>query len=221
MNTKCKLDFDIYQFYKYDAKTFEEVFSNLPRLIYEDARNEWAVPRPDLYKNYKHYNKTLKEKIIQSKDESVDGVSWMEVLGVAIDNRNDITFYKQFCNILHFKYELAKLYFNSKYAKEDLLNLAKVRMEEILNGIEIPNNIEINYDYKETNNLQGNYRYFLGDVYISLYDTKTRIKSNSFSIVHLNETYDNGYTSNPAWYSLYQNEQNIRHMVKQFIEDMK
>jgi len=221
MNTKCKLDFDMYQFYKYDDKIFEEVFPNLPRLIYENEKNDWAVPRPDLYKNYKHYNKILKEKIIQSEDKPVDGVSWMEVLGVSIDNRNDITFYKQFCNILHFKYELAKLYFNSKYVKEDLLNLAKVRLEEILSGIEIPDNIKINYDYKETNNLYGNYRYFLGDVYISLYDTKTKIQSNSFSIVHLNENYSNGYDSNPAWYSLYQNEQNIRHMVKQFLEDME
>lgn len=221
MNTKCKLDFDIYQFYKYDDKIFEEVFSNLPRLIYEDAKNDWAVPRPDLYKNYKHYNKILKEKIIQSGDKPVNGISWMEVLGVSIDNRNDITFYKQFCNILHFKYELAKLYFNSKYIKEDLLNLAKIRLEEILYGIEIPYNIKINYDYKETNNLHGNYRYFLGDVYIFLYDTKTKIQSNSFSIVHLNETYDNGYHSKPEWYSLYQNEQNIRHMVKQFLKDVE
>lgn len=221
MNTKCKLDFDIYQFYKYDDKIFEEVFPQLPRLIYEDAKNDWAVPRPELYKNYKHYNKILKEKIIQSEDKPVDGVSWMVVLGVSIDNRNDIAFYKQFCSILHFKYELAKLYFNSKYVKEDLLNLAKVRLEEILSGIEIPNNIKINYDYKETNNLHGNYRYFLGDVYISLYDIKTKIQSNSFSIVHVTENYDNGYHSRPEWYSIYQNEQNIRHMVKQFLEDMK
>ena len=73
--TKNKLDFDIFQFYKYDDKTFEEVFPNLPRLIYEDSKNEWATPRPDLYKSYKHYNKTIKEKIIQSNDKPVDEVS--------------------------------------------------------------------------------------------------------------------------------------------------
>ena len=218
---KNKLDFDIYQFYKYNDEIFEEVFSNLPRLIYEDARKNGAITRPDLYKNYKHYNKVMKEKIMQSGDKPVGGVSWMEVLGVSIDNRNDINFYKHFCDILHFKYDLAKLYFNSKYAKEDLLNLAKVRLEEILSGIEIPNNIKINYDYEETNNLHGNYRYFSGDVYISLYDSKTKIKSTKFSIIHLKEAYDTGYISNPAWYSLYQNEQNIRHMVKQFLEDME
>lgn len=221
MSTKYKLDFDIYQFYKYDDKIFEEVFPNLPRLIYEDARNDWAVPRPDLYKNYKHYNKILKEKIIQSGDKPVNGISWMEVLGVSIDNRNDITFYNQFCSILHFKYELAKLYFNSKYVKEDLLNLAKVRLEEILSGIEIPDNIKINYDYKETNSLYGNYRYFLGDVYISLYDTKTKIQSESLSIIHINQTYDEGYHSRPSWDCIYQNEQNLRHLVKQFLEDME
>lgn len=219
--TRCKLNFNIYDFWKYDNKIFEEVFPNLPRLIYEDARNDWAVPRPDLYKNYKHYNKILKEKIIQSGDKPVDGISWMEVLGVSIDNRNDITFYKHFCSILHFKYELAKLYFNSKYVKEDLLNLAKIRLEEILSGIEIQNNIKINYDYKETNSLYGDYRYFLGDVYISLYDNITKIQSGNLSIIHVSQTYDNGYHSRPSWDCSYQNEQNIRHMVKQFLEDMK
>lgn len=219
--TKAKLDFPVLQFYKYDDKLFEEIFPNLPRLLYEDARDDWAVPRPELYKNYKHYNKILKEKIMQSGDKPVDGVSWMVVLGVSIDNRNDITFYKQFCSILHFKYELAKLYFNSKYVKEDLLNLAKVRLEEILSGIEIPNNIQINYDYKETNSLYGNYRYFLGDVYISLYDTRTNIKSGSLSIIHIGQTYDDGYHSRPSWDCTYQNEQNIRHMVKQFLKDME
>lgn len=221
MNIKCKLDFDIYQFYKYDDKIFEEVFPNLPRLIYEDARNDWAVPRPDLYKNYKHYNKILKEKIIQSENKPVDGVSWMEVLGVSIDNRYNIIFYEQFCRILHWKYELAELYFKSKYVKEDLLTLAKIRLEEILTGIEIPDNIEIKYEYKETNSLYGNYRYFLGDVYISLYDTRTNINSGSLSIIHISQTYDDGYHSRPSWDCTYQNEQNIRHMVKQFLRDME
>ena len=117
MSKKYKLDFDIFQFYKYDDNIFEEVFPNLPRLIYENAKNK-TVTRPDLYKNYKHYNKILKEKIIQSGDKPVADTSWMEVIGISIDNRDDIIFYKQFCDILHFKYELAKLYFNSKYAKQ-------------------------------------------------------------------------------------------------------
>ena len=80
---------------------------------------------------------------------------------------------------------------------------------------------EIKYDYKETNSLYGNYRYFLGDVYVSLYDTKTKIKSDSLPIVHLDETYDNGYHSSPSWDCTYQNEQRIRNMAKQFLEDMK
>ena len=76
-------------------------------------------------------------------------------------------------------------------------------------GIEFPGYIQFNYDYKETNSLYGDYRYFLGDVYISLYDTRTNIKSGNLSIIHVSQTYDDGYHSRPLWDCTYQNEQNI------------
>ena len=216
-----KLNFNIYDFWKYDDKTFEEVFPQLPRLIYDDARNDWAIPRPELYKSYKHYNAIIKDKIIKSNGSGVNGVSWMEVLGVSIHNRNEMIYYEELTRQLHYQYTLAKLYYKSKYVKEDLLHLAIKRFDEIMVGIEFPGYIQFNYDYKETNSLYGDYRYFLGDVYISLYDTRTNIKSGNLSIIHVSQTYDDGYHSRPSWDCTYQNEQNIRHMVKQFLKDME
>ena len=217
--TKAKLDFPVLNFYKYDDKLFEEIFEDLPQYIYKDAKA--STYKTKLYKSFEYHNNWIIELIKQSNGKPVDGVSWYEVLGVSIYNRKEMIYYNEICRILHWQYDLAKLYFNSKYVKEDLLNLAKIRLEEILTGIEIPNNIKINYDYKETNSLYGNYRYFLGDVYISLYDTRTNIKSGSLSIIHIGQTYDDGYHSRPSWDCTYQNEQNIRHMVKQFLKDME
>ena len=47
------------------------------------------------------------------------------------------------------------------------------------------------------------------------------VKSKDFSIIHIGQTYDDGYHSRPSWDCTYQNEQNIRHMVKQFLKDME
>lgn len=214
-----KLNFNIYDFWKYEDKTFEEVFPQLPRLIYDDTKEKSF--RTELYKNFKQYSNRIKDLIIKSNGSCVDGVSWMEVLGVSIHNRSEMIYYKELTRQLHYQYTLAKLYYKSKYVKEDLLHLAIKRFDEIMVGIEFPSNIQFNYDYKETNSLYGDYRYFLGDVYISLYDTRTNIQSGSLSIIHVGQTYDDGYHSRPSWDCSYQNEQNIRHMVKQFLNDME
>jgi hypothetical protein len=172
---------------------------------------------------FKHEKKRSFPKYVKDIEEAIETkrVTWDRAFCYRAYHRNNFENYKEMTRDLHCDYRMAKMYYNSKYVKEDLLHLAIKRFDEIMVGIEFPSNIEFKYDYKETNSLYGDYRYFLGDVYISLYDTRTKIKSDSLSIIHVSQTYDAGYHSSPEWDCRYQNEQRIRHVVKQFLEDMK
>jgi len=92
--------------------------------------------------------------------------------------------------------------------------LAKQRLNEILTGIDL-GNIKINLIYSPSINLSGNYKYLLVDVFIQLYDDKTKIYSDKLALLGLSMCWEE-----KECYVKFKNEQAIRRMTKQFIEDM-
>ena len=154
------------------------------------------------------YKSFVKEKI------EAEVVSWMEHLAYMAYYRRTFDFYKKFINDLYYQFQLTKFYFNSPYAELDMRYLAKQRLDEILTGIDL-GNIEINLIYSPSINLSGNYKYLLVDVFIQLYDDKTKIYSDKLALLGLSMCWEE-----KECYVKFKNEQAIRRMTKQFIEDM-
>ena len=154
------------------------------------------------------YKSFVKKKI------DTEAVSWMESLAYNAYKRHDFDFYKKFINDLYYQFPLVKFYFNSPYAEFDMKYLAEQRLNEILTGIDLEN-IETNLIYSPSLNLSGNYKYLLVDVFIQLYDDKTKIYSDKLALLGLSMCWEE-----KECYVKFKNEQAIRRMVKQFIEDV-
>ena len=219
MNGKTTQDMldNLYDWYKYDDKQFEELFPILPGLIYEKSKSHYGEIYPDVYTDPKTFYKDIDVSLKYHPNK----VSVYGTLGLCIKNRTDMEYYSQFINYLFTDYPFAKLYFNSKYREKDMITLSMRRIDEILQGVEIPPNIVIEYDYDGTNGLYDKPRHYLSEVDVYANGNITKIKSEMITILSTLLQYDADYTSGPRWNCTFKNEQLIRRTIKQFIEDMR
>ena len=202
-------------------ETFDKEFPAWLKLCYEEL-----VQQKDREYVKERYGKIFKKRLDKNlvsfdtyksfvkKNIDTEAVSWMESLAYNAYKSHYFDFYKKFINDLYYQFPLVKFYFNSPYAGFDMKYLAEQRLNEILTGIDLEN-IETNLIYSPSLNLSGNYKYLLVDVFIQLYDDRTKIYSDKLALLGLSMCWEE-----KECYVKFKNEQAIRRTTKQFIEDM-
>ena len=207
-------------FLEMEQEEFNEVFPNMLEIFYHDCRDKYETSLRRIWEKewrehdnvpwYKSFE-AFKEFEMDAYDRKANQTDY-EKLYILSSVR--IERYSEFIHAMSNAHnEFCKMYWNSKYAEEDAKTVIQNRLDKILVDIDI-SKIKINLLCEPASVSKGNATL---EIFVQLYDECTTIKSDKVSIFLVCHNFSYGSKS----IINFRNEQKIRAMVKQFIEDIK
>ena len=199
---------------------FNEVFPNMLEIFYHDCKDKYETSLRRIWeKEWKEHDniswyksfEAFKEFEMNAYNRETNQTDY-EKLYILSSVR--IERYSEFIHAMSNAHnEFCKMYWNSKYAEEDAKTIIQNRLDKILVGIDI-SKIKINLICEPANVSKDNATL---EIFVQLYDECTTIKSDKVSIFLVGHNFSHGSKS----IINFRNEQKIRAMVKQFIEDVR
>lgn len=199
---------------------FDEIFPDLLEVYYHQCKDEYEKRLRRIWgKEWRKYStiswyksfEAFKEFEMNAYNREANQTDY-EKLYILSSVRTER--YSEFIHAMSNAHnEFCKMYWHSKYAEEDAKTIIQNRLDKILVGIDI-SKIKINLICEPACVSKDNATL---EIFVQLYDEFTTIKSDKVSIFLVGHNFSHGSKS----IINFRNEQKIRAMVKQFLEDIK
>jgi hypothetical protein len=207
-------------FLKMKQEEFKEVFPNMLEIYYQKEKDDWEKRLREIWgKEWRKHNNwylyntfdAYKKDAWDAYNREANQTSYEKLYILSTDRHKKYSTFIQAMSNVH--NEFCELYWNSKFVEEDARIIAQNRLDEILIGLDL-SKINVNLIY-ESDGVRDNMASF--EVFVQLYDERTKIASEKVSLF---VTAHNFKLNSVSIVNL-RNEQKIRAMVKQFLEDIK